>query len=449
MPPAPAASFLRWVIAKPGNYSLSRIRDTPLMTVLRGDRGAGRAFVPRPNGGLFWRGLMLAVTLVACNEKLPASSPAPTTTVPKGPGIFITPRDGTSNVALDTLLNVTIASGRLESAVLTAKEPDGTWTQQAGGDGHDTWWQRRIPLGQASTYSLVVRAVDTLGNHTTKTSTFTTLTATAPLTPVIAPADGETVGVGMPIVLRLNAPIADRAAFERRLQVVATPPVDGAWHWFSDHEVHWRPQAYWPTKTQVTVTASLAGYDVGNGVWGVSNPTIHFTVGPAQISTVDVNTHQMTVTSDGQPVRTLPVSTGRDKYPTKGGIHVVSEKAQTVTMDSATVGIPRNSPDGYYEKVFWNVRISNSGEFVHAAPWSVRSQGHANVSHGCVNVAPEAAQWFYGFSHRGDVVNVVGSPATLEPTNGWGDWNVPWPQWANGAQAISAAPDITQTGPSR
>ena len=51
-------------------------------------------------------------------------------------------------------------------------------------------------------------------------------------------------------------------------------------------------------------------------------------------------------------INDLFISAGRDKYPTKSGVHITFEKSQVVTMDSATVGIPRNSPDGYYEKVY-------------------------------------------------------------------------------------------------
>ena len=126
------------------------------------------------------------------------------------------------------------------------------------------------------------------------------------------------------------------------------------------------------------------------------------------------------------------VSTGRDKYPTKGGVHIVLEKNRIKIMDSATVGIPRNSPDGYYEKVPFSVRISNGGAFVHAASWSVRSQGVRNVSHGCVNMSPADAEWFYGLAKRGDVVNVINSP--VRPVlwdAGMSDWNIPFAEWAN------------------
>src|SRR6266545_3366587 len=206
------------------------------------------------------------------------------------------------------------------------------------------------------------------------------------------------------------------------------------WRWFNDKEIHYRPKAYWPAGTRVTLDVGLNGVDAGNGVWGTSDRRIDFTIGQRHVSLVDVHSHKMTVTSGSRRVKVFPMSAGRPKYPTTNGIHFTLEKAKTVIMDSATVGIPRDSPDGYYEKVHWNVRISNTGEFVHAAPWSVGSQGSANVSHGCINLSVVNATWFYKFSQRGDIVQVVGSP---KQPNDWAlgvvDWNVPWSQWLSGS----------------
>ena len=159
--------------------------------------------------------------------------------------------------------------------------------------------------------------------------------------------------------------------------------------------------------------------------------TIDFKIGDAQISYVDTNAHTMTVTANGNVLRNLPVSTGRDEYPTKSGVHVVNEKMSTLTMDSQSVGIPRDSPSGYYEEVKWDVRISNSGEFVHSAPWSTADQGNQNVSHGCVNLSDADGQWFFELTHVGDPVVVTGSPGALQPDNGYGDWQIPWDQWPN------------------
>jgi lipoprotein-anchoring transpeptidase ErfK/SrfK len=276
--------------------------------------------------------------------------------------------------------------------------------------------------------------VNPSGVATRTSSSFTTLRPAALLAASVMPLDGETVGVGMPIAVFFNQPVSNRAAVERHLKVSASPSVEGGWRWFNDKEVHYRPKVYWPSGAKVTLNVGLNGVDAGNGVWGARDRQIGFTIGQRQISAVNVNSHKMTVTSGGKTVKVFPMSAGRPKYPTTNGIHFTLEKAKTVVMDSATVGIPRDSPDGYFETVHWNVRISNTGEFVHAAPWPVDSQGSANVSHGCVNLSVADATWFYNFSQRGDIVQVVGSP---KQPNGWAlgvvDWNLPWSQWLSGS----------------
>ena len=158
----------------------------------------------------------------------------------------------------------------------------------------------------------------------------------------------------------------------------------------------------------------------------MADRTIRFRIGERRVSVVDVRTHRMKVTSGGRTLRVLPVSTGRERYPTTNGVHFVLEKTPVKLMDSSTVGIPRNSPGGYYQRVAWSVRISNSGEFVHAAPWSTGSQGRANVSHGCVNLSTANAAWFYRLTRRGDVVEVRGSPKRPGTSFGVADWNMSW-----------------------
>jgi len=217
--------------------------------------------------------------------------------------------------------------------------------------------------------------------------------------------------------------------------------------------VHYRPAQYWPPGEKVTVTVGIKGVNAGNGVWGVNDRIVHFQVGDSHISTVDAKTDRMTVQVNGQTVKEIPVSLGRDKYPTTSGVHVVLSKTPSIVMDSATVGIPKGNPDYYKETVLWDVRISWSGEFVHAAPWSVADQGRENVSHGCVNASTADAQWFYDFSRRGDIVQVLNTPRKLESQNGWTDWNMPWQQWLAGSATDngateSAPPPGTPASPS-
>lgn len=57
-------------------------------------------------------------------------------------------------------------------------------------------------------------------------------------------------------------------------------------------------------------------------------------------------------------------------------------------------------------------------------------QGVRNVSHGCVNLSPADARWFFDLVTRGDVVQVVGSPVAPLPLDpGSVDWNMPFEQW--------------------
>jgi lipoprotein-anchoring transpeptidase ErfK/SrfK len=344
--------------------------------------------------------------------------------------LTVTPRDKATRVGLDARARVEAEGGRLRSVRVTGaggRRLDGTLAT----DGLS--WVSRGALAPGTRYRVLAEAVDEAGAPTRRRTSFTTLTPRAELRAAIMPLDGETVGVGLPIGVWFNQPVADRAAVERRLQVSSSKPVTGAWHWFADNEVHYRPKDYWPSGSRVTLRARLAGTDAGRGVWGVADRTVRFRIGERQVSVVDVRTHRMRVVSGGRTLRVLPVSTGRERYPTTNGVHFVLEKTPVKLMDSSTVGIPRNSPGGYYQRVAWSVRISNSGEFVHAAPWSTGSQGRANVSHGCVNLSTANAAWFYRLTRRGDVVEVKGSPKRPGDSLGVADWNMSWARWLAGS----------------
>ena len=114
---------------------------------------------------------------------------------------------------------------------------------------------------------------------------------------------------------------------------------------------------------------------------------------------------------------------------------VVTGLERNKIMDSSTYGVPVDSPNGYRTPVEYAVRISNNGEFVHAAPWSVRQQGHANVSHGCINMSTERAAWFFNFSRPGDVVEIKNADGpTLSVKDGdIYDWTISWADWQAGS----------------
>jgi lipoprotein-anchoring transpeptidase ErfK/SrfK len=272
--------------------------------------------------------------------------------------------------------------------------------------------------------------------------------ATAPRVPILTtsmrPRDGDTVGVGMPIILRFSTDVAPEHRVELidHIRVTSVPAVLGAWHWFAPNEVHWRPASYWPPGTQVAVTADLEGVPAGGGVIGQDSWWRTFQVGPRHVSIVDTVTHRMQVFDGDRLIDTWPLSAGRSDLQTINGTLYVRYKVQDVLMDSTTIGIPRDAWDGYYEHVYWNTAISTDGYYVHGAPWSLAAQGSANVSHGCVNLSPEHAMAFFDFSRPGDIVMVQGStrPATAE--DGEGDWQMSFDQFA-GTRGSNAAPRST------
>jgi lipoprotein-anchoring transpeptidase ErfK/SrfK len=169
----------------------------------------------------------------------------------------------------------------------------------------------------------------------------------------------------------------------------------------------------------------------GANKWVANDDSASFTVGSAMVSTVNIKTHEMTVTRDGQVIRTIPVSTGRPGplTETRYGTKVIIRKEGKVTMDSATVGIKKGQPGYYKIDTQWNLRLTWTGEYIHSAPWSVGSQGSANVSHGCTNMSPANAQWMFENSKVGDIVRFTGSNRPFLPTEGIGVWQYSFAQW--------------------
>ena len=143
------------------------------------------------------------------------------------------------------------------------------------------------------------------------------------------------------------------------------------------------------------------------------------------VSKVDMHTHQMRVFENGKLIRTIPITTGEQpSFTTRSGTKVIIEKFRHKRMNSATIGIDPDSADDYnIDDVEYAMRVTYSGEFLHAAPWSVGSQGSANVSHGCTGMSTANAAWLYNRTNIGDVVEYTGTSTPMTLTNGFGDWN--------------------------
>jgi lipoprotein-anchoring transpeptidase ErfK/SrfK len=295
-------------------------------------------------------------------------------------------------------------------------------------------WRSRGALAYGTRYNVIATVEGAFRARAVEAMTFRTLTPSVLVDTAVFPWRGLEVGVGEPIVFTLSQPVESDAARQRllaHLSVTESRPVAGGWHWFSSRELHFRPRTFWPSGEHVTVRWDLRGWNAGGGAWGSEEGTTDFTVGDAHVSIANLVTDEMTVLDNGRTVATYPISGGKPTDPTMGGVHIVLDRSKVVRMVSSTNGVPVNSPDGYDELVYDDVHISDSGEYVHAAPWSVGSQGRTNVSHGCINLSPADAAAFYAFSRFGDVVLVAGSPRPpAAGDHGVMDWSTDWAAFA-------------------
>ncbi|WP_343574058.1 Ig-like domain-containing protein [Mycobacterium sp.] len=337
--------------------------------------------------------------------------------------------DGTVGVAVDSPVTVTADDGVLASVEMV-NENGATVDGQLSPDG--VHWSTTERLGYNRLYTLTAKARG-LGGVATRQLSFHTHSPHNLTMPYSTPRDGEVVGVGEPVAIQFDESIADRTAAEKAIEVTADPPVEGAFYWLNNREVRWRPEHFWKPGTNVNIAVNTYGVDLGDGVFGQDNVRSHFTIGDEVIATADDNTKMLTVRVNGEVVKTMPTSMGKDSTPTASGTYILGVRFAHMIMDSSTYGVPVNSPNGYRTEVDFATQMSYSGVFVHSAPWSVGAQGHTDTSHGCLNVSPSNAQWFFEHTKRGDVVqvlNTIGPP--LSGTEGLGDWNIPWDQWHAG-----------------
>ncbi len=377
-----------------------------------------------------------------------ASTTVAPSTAPKAPAaaarLTLLPAS-TKNVSPVTPVKVGVAGGQLSSVALVnaaGKHVTGTLTADK------TSWQVAEPLGYGKKYTLSASAVNADGKAVHKETSFTTLTPDRLAMPYINnPAlqgltNNATYGVGMVVNVHWDRPITDRAAAERTMTVTTTPAVTGSWYWVDDQNVHWRPRVYYKTGTKVTVTVADYGKKLGEGLYGQGSKTLHFSIGASHVSVADDTTHHVKVYSNGKLVRDMPTSMGRGgsqvikgrtiTYWTPSGTYTVMGHFNPKLMDSTTYGLPLDQ-GGYKEYIYYATRISTGGIYMHQMGSTVWAQGHQDVSHGCLNLSPANAKWFYSFAKLGDVVTVKHTGgAALEVWQG-GDWSLPWSKWIKGS----------------
>lgn len=368
--------------------------------------------------------LTLAAALVsACQPELSVvTSPPPT-----APSVQITASPAQSGVEPRTPIVVLAEGGLIHDVKVIG--PTGTVAGVLDETG-TRWTSSPETLDYGASYTISARAFDARGNIATDVTQFSTIEPQKFFSAYAEPAQGEVVGVGMPITVTFDKKVHNKVEVEEAMVIRTPEPLLGAWAWKDDKTVEFRPKDLWPGDMDVTVELNLAGVQARDGVFGTEDSSQTFRYRPSMVSVVDADTYTMEVYQGGELINTIPVTTGKRGWETRSGTKVILTKERSRVMDAATGGIAYDDPEYYRVTAPYAMRLTWSGEFVHGAPWSVASQGNANVSHGCIGMSEPDAAWWWNQNEIGDVVIVenTGRPHGNDG-NGLTIWNDTWEQW--------------------
>lgn len=341
--------------------------------------------------------------------------------------VVATPEHGTQAAWTTDTLILDLSTGQVSD--VTATSEDGAMTIHGTLNG-STWTPERTFLPDTR-YLVAVTGTDSAGNASAVMSEFTTLKPTITATYSIV-YSGDNRGIATPVTVQFDSAVASeyRAGVEKTLKVTTTPEVEGSWGWVDSRVVQWRPAEYWAPGTTIQLDAPIGGLQTGEGKYvGKDSSATYNISSKARIVKVNTQTHQAQAIENGVVVNTLPVTTGQPGMVSRAGIKVISEKVPSMVMDSSTVGVPNDSPDGYKIPVKWAQRITWTGEFLHAADWSAASHGYANVSHGCTGLTTERAKWLYDFTSIGTPVEYTGNNDVVEQHEGVALWTLSYADW--------------------
>ncbi|WP_189782921.1 L,D-transpeptidase [Streptomyces capitiformicae] len=382
-----------------------------------------------------------ALTLTGCGGDAKADNKSggkETSAKDSAATITISAKDGSTGASINAT-GVKVSDGKLTEVTMTATESGTDVPGEIAADGLS--WKPKEQLERGTKYRISATAKNAEGKTSAANSIFTTVSSANSFIGTYTPDNGTTVGVGMPVSFTFDKAITDQKAVQSHITVTSSSGQEVVGHWFGSQRLDFRPEEYWKAGSKVTMKIDLDGVEGANGVYGVQDKTVTFTVGRSQVSTVDVNTQTMTVVRDGKTIKTVPISAGSADNPTYNGQMVISEKFTQTRMNGSTVGF-----GGEYDipDVPHAMRLTTSGTFVHGNYWYSRSNppfGRQGTSHGCVGLADvqgangdTVGKWFFDNSLIGDVVVVKNSPDdTVAPDNGLNGWNMSWSAWTAGS----------------
>ncbi len=367
----------------------------------------------------------------------PGDAPS-ASTPPAAPAVAFTSnvKDGAKKVTVDTLVSVKAEGGKVSKVTLAYSYTDRKGKKQKGKlDGKlskdKSSWTAGSRLEPAASYKLTMVGKNSAGDSATKAAAFKTanLSLAEQTFPEIYPLKGTKVGIGMPVVVNFDVPVKNRKEFEKNLHVTSVPKQEGSWRWFSSTQVRFRPKSYWKPGTKVSVNADLNGVNAGGGIYGQSSAKSSFTVGRSMIIKVNLASDVATVYQNGKKVRTIYVSGGKPGWATRSGTKLIMGKEYNKKMTNEMIG----AKEDYSLVAQYALRITNSGEFLHSAPWNTGNFGRRNASHGCVGMSTGDSGWLYERTLVGDPVVTTGSSKGMELGNGYGDWNISYKQYAKGS----------------
>jgi lipoprotein-anchoring transpeptidase ErfK/SrfK len=398
-------------------------------------------------------GVAALVLLASCGTPAPAqpgggvsnqpssagsATPVPTTEPPAVPVVMTANvKNGATKVGVDTLVFVKATAGALSKVTLSYSGKDTQGKLVKGSvSGHlakdHTTWTANGRLEPAATYKLAMSGKNASdGAATTQASTFKTrsLSLAHQTFSEIYPLRGSTVGVGMPVILRFDVAVKNKKAFQKNLTVTSKPAQVGVWHWYGDREVHFRPKSYWKPGTKVSVKANLNGVSAGGGVYGQNSTSSSFKIGRSLVTKINIASDVAHVYRDGKLARTIAVTGGRPGWVTRSGTKLIMDKLYVTRMTNQMIG----AKESYDLQVHYAMRITSSGEFLHAAPWQTGNLGRRNASHGCVGMSTANAAWLFNQALIGDPVVTTGTSRGLEQGNGYTDWDISWSQYKKGS----------------
>ena len=344
--------------------------------------------------------------------------------------IKLSPASGKTNVPVSAEIGLKVTGGKVTTVAV--KDAKGGSVGGALREDGSSWVPSK-PLKNKQRYAATVTATNDAGVATTATTSFTTMAKPSRATGTgLYLFDDRTYGVAMPVVVEFVPGIkkADRAAVQKRMFVQTDPPQPGAWSWTSSGtQAYYRAPKYWQSGTKLTVRIAVGGLPTGGGRYGDRDRSATAKIGRSLIMKVENSTKKMTVIQDGKTIRTMPVSLGKPSTPSSSGTMVIMDKQTSTVFDTTDT----DGASGYKMTIAYAQRLTWSGQFIHAAGWSVGDQGHRNVSHGCVNLSPSNAQWLFGKTLIGDPITVRGTGDKLVQANGWTAWDLSWKDFVKGS----------------